>query len=48
MTILGNQELVSNGCKLLGRSYVFEMINAGKITETTLIPTTHNVARKTE
>ena len=34
-----NQGLVSTGLRSKGNSYVCEIINAGKITEITLIPT---------
>ena len=41
------QGLVSNGSKSLGNSYVFDIINAGKIIEMTLIPTIPRVTKKT-
>ena len=45
---MGNAHgLVSNGSNSLGNSYVDEIINAGKMTEMTLIPTIPIVARKT-
>ena len=45
---MGNvQGLVSKGSKSFGNSYVLEIINAGKMTEMTLIPTIPRVTRKT-
>ena len=45
--MIGNvQGLVSNGSKLLGNSYVVEIMNAGKITENILIPTIPRVTKK--
>ena len=46
MMIGDAQGLVSNGSKLFGNSYVFEMINAGKIIEIMLIPTIPRVTKK--
>ena len=44
---MGNaQGLVSKGSKLFGNSYVFDIINAGKITEMMLIPTITRVIKK--
>ena len=44
---MGNaQGLVSKGSKLFGNSYVFDIINAGKITEMMLIPTIPRVIKK--
>ena len=44
---MGNaQGLVSKGSKLFGDSYVFDIINAGKITEMMLIPTIPRVIKK--
>ena len=45
--MMGNvQGLVSNGSKSLENSYVFDIINAGKITEMILIPTIPRVTKK--
>ena len=46
MMIGDAQGLVSNGSKLFGNSYVFEMINAGKIIEIMLIQTIPRVTKK--
>ena len=44
--ISGVQGLVSNESSSFGNSYVFEIINAGKITDMTLIPTITRVTKK--
>ena len=45
--MIGNVHgLVSNGSRSLGNSYVFDIINAGKITEIILIQTIPRVIKK--